>query len=401
MWTAGKTPSYEAGTYSLYVHIPFCRRKCPYCHFYVTPFRLADAELLVEGLIAEHRLLRSTMTPLRLTSLYLGGGTPALLPAHLMQRLLEELLPAGTLDASDVEISLEANPEDLTEEHLHTSHALGINRLSLGVQSLQEEELKRLGRHHTADQALVAIEQASQIGFKNISIDLMMETPGQTRSSWQETLQRAIQLPVQHLSLYNLTIEPHTAFDRQRQKLQTEIPSPEVGAMMLEDAKSIAATGGFERYEISAFARRSPDDPARLLASRHNTGYWLGRPFWGIGPSAWSFWHKQRFHNLPHLHRWARTVLSGELARSEEESLSAEARQREMLAVGLRLTDGLDLDLFQRQWGDFSPTLSAQLITLSEQELLVRTPSRIHLTERGLDLHDLVASELVLATTSP
>ena len=389
MWIAGSLPqSEETCAYSLYVHIPFCTRKCPYCHFYVLPYRESDADLLVQALLAEWELRRPSLQGRALASLYFGGGTPALLPAKALERLIQAF--SGSKRGPHLEITLEANPEDVSIERLTAWHALGMNRLSFGVQSLQADELVRLGRKHSPQRACRAIEDAHTCGFRNISIDLMMETPLQTLSSWQETLHTAVSLPIQHLSLYNLTIEPHTAFARQGAALRAQLPSQEVGARMLQEAKAVLDSSGWVRYEISAFARSEEH------RSCHNQGYWLGRPFWGLGPSAWSFWDRQRIRNLPHLRRWASSILQGDLAEDEHEELSAAARQAEMLAVGLRLVDGLDRVAFETRWGPLPGRLLVLLQQLGQQGLVDFTETRIRLTDRGLDLHDEIASELVL-----
>jgi oxygen-independent coproporphyrinogen-3 oxidase len=387
MSIAGKHPSWQGGSFSLYVHVPFCRRKCPYCHFYVIPYRERDVALLDRALRDEWRLLRPQTEGLQLASLYFGGGTPALVSPALIAGWIEMLRGSQALSA-DCEITIEANPEDLSPELIEQFVAAGINRLSLGVQSLQDSELRQLGRSHSAEQAILLVEQAVQAGLGNISIDLMFETPGQTLESWSQTLEQASKLPISHLSLYNLTIEPHTAFDRRRKQIEPMLPNEEQGSAMLQLALDRLAAAGMQRYELSAFCRDGK-------WSRHNTGYWLGRPFLGLGPAAWSFWNRRRFRNIPRLHRYAALVSEGASATDEAEELSSEALQREMLAVQLRLCKGIDLEAFQREWGELDADLQRVLLHLRQIELLEERDGRLLLSTRGQLLHDSVASELV------
>ena len=202
MPTTGKN---EVG---LYFHIPFCTRKCPYCHFYVVPDNPSWHSLLLEGLGAELEQWRAALQPCTLASLYFGGGTPSLLSASELKQLLQHVESILPFSPKQIEITLEANPESLTQEKAEAWADLGINRLSLGVQSLDDALLHKLGRTHHAAKALTAIETAAKSGLHNLSIDLMYEIPGQTERSWNTTLERLAQIPLTHLSLYNLTIEP-------------------------------------------------------------------------------------------------------------------------------------------------------------------------------------------------
>jgi oxygen-independent coproporphyrinogen-3 oxidase len=387
MSIVGSPPSWQEGTYSLYVHVPFCRRKCPYCHFYVIPHRERDVALLDRALEAEWALRRPLTEGLVLSSLYFGGGTPALVAPRVLQQWVRRLCDDGRV-AEDLEITLEANPEDLSADLLAGFRNAGVNRLSIGVQSFEDRELERLGRGHSARTAQSMVRAAYEAGIANISIDLMFETPGQTQDSWRRSLDAAADLPISHVSLYNLTIEPHTAFDRRRAQLTPLLPSAEEGSQMLETAIEAMEGAGFCRYELSAFCREN-------RWSRHNTGYWLGRPFLGLGPSAWSFWQGRRFRNMPRLHRYAGLVQDGQEATDESESLSAESLQREMLAVQLRLTQGVDQERFQSIWGPFSARLQSTLQRLEEVGMIEQQGGCLRLTKRGGHLHDSVAAELV------
>lgn len=392
MSIAGNIPSWQKGTFSIYVHVPFCRRKCPYCHFYVLPYRERDLAILDAALRAEWASRRAQTAGLRLASLYFGGGTPALVPPQTLASWIR-LFTADLPHEYDLEVTLEGNPEDLSAPLLEAFAGAGVNRLSIGVQSLVDEELRALGRGHSSAQAVATVRAAKAAGISNISIDLMFETPGQTLESWTSSLNQAMDLPISHLSLYNLTIEPHTAFDRRRHQLEPLLPSAEQGQRMLEQAIRTTADGGFRRYELSAFCRDQ-------RWSIHNTGYWLGRPFLGLGPSAWSFWEGRRFRNLPRLHRYAALAQDGLEAVDEAEQLPAGPLRREMLAVQLRLLQGVDSSEFQKLWGAFDPELQQDLQRLIQIGMVEERQGRLHLTARGEQLHDSVAAELVAAAES-
>ncbi|MCB1115610.1 MAG: radical SAM family heme chaperone HemW, partial [Chlamydiia bacterium] len=257
---------------SLYFHFPFCKKKCPYCHFYVIPDR--DHGPFLEALEREWDMLQSLLAGKEIVSVYFGGGTPS-----LCLEGIEWVLSR----VQGQEITVETNPEDVTEEKIARLKELGVNRMSIGVQSLSNVLLKTLGREHTADGAIDAVLKAKNGGIDNITIDLMYELPYQTFELWKETVDRACALPIAHLSLYNLTFEPHTVFKKKEGALRPHLPSEEEAAKMLAYACETFEKSGLERYEISAFARENK-------RSIHNTGYWQGRPFLGLGPSAFSFW---------------------------------------------------------------------------------------------------------------
>lgn len=350
--------------YSLYFHIPFCTQKCGYCHFYVIPNQQRYHALYMEALKKEWEL-RSPLLPRdgKLVSIYFGGGTPSLLGQENIDTILSWISPAD-----DVEITLEANPET-------TVPTGGINRVSLGVQSFDPTLLTTLTRTHTAVQAIQTVHQLADSGIHNITIDLMYDLPGQTLQSWEATLDTALTLPIQHLSLYNLTIEPHTSFYKQKEKLKPRLPNGEVSLQMLETAIQKLEAGGLQRYEISAFAQSG-------FTSRHNTGYWQGRPFLGFGPSAFSYWEGARFRNGSHLHRYAKKLFDSSDPVDFHEKLDPLAQLKERVAVQLRLLDGVE------RW---PPELESIRIDLEQEGYL----NSNKLTNKGLLFHDTVA-ELII-----
>lgn len=372
--------------YSVYIHVPFCLRKCPYCHFFVTGFRKQQTEPFTSSIIREWRLRRPPSDAL-LQSIYFGGGTPSLLEPEQIGRILEEILSDVRADDA-LEVTLEINPEDVTLERLQRFRAAGINRVSLGVQSFVDSELKLLGRMHSGAGAQEAVLSCYAAGLSNISIDLMFDQPGQSLDSWHQSVTTACDLPISHISLYNLTIEPHTAFWRKRKLLQAQQPDESVSAQMLQAAEGALQAHHIERYEISAFSK------ARAQ-SKHNLGYWLSRPFIGLGPSAWSDWNNLRFKNCANLVAWQKQITQGNLAVDEKDHVSTAERIHERFAVALRVLSGICLVSWQRRFGPLTGALDRILTELTDAQLLVRDGSRISLSARGRMLYDEVAAEIV------
>lgn len=356
---------------SLYFHIPFCTKKCPYCHFYVIPNLIAYHQILETGLSLEWERQLPLLLNKNIVSIYFGGGTPSLF-VHGIQKILEKISAHFSLDC---EITIEVNPEDATLELFEKLLEMKINRVSLGVQSLDDRSLQTLERIHSAKKAEDAIFQASRAGFKNISIDLMYDLPDQTESSWMYSLSKLAHLPIQHLSLYNLTVEPHTSFYKRRDALK--FPSEETSLRFLERAVVTLESIGLKRYEISAFGK----------PSIHNVGYWTGRPFLGFGPSAFSFWNDERFRNCSNLQRYTRALKEVKSPVDFREKLPYPQNLREKIAVQLRLLDGIDANLPSEILKTLEP--------LVDQNFLVKKNGRIFLSEKGILFHDTVASQIV------
>ncbi len=363
---------------SLYIHIPFCHRKCPYCHFYVLPDKEDHKKQLLEGLYAEWKRLLPRISNHQIISIYFGGGTPTLFGPKRIGAFLDQVFLEGHLSA-DCEITLEANPEDITKELMGAYKAVGINRASIGVQSLVDTSLTVLERTHTSDDAQTGVEITAEAGIENISIDLMYELPNQTLESFSRTLALIPQLPISHLSLYNLTIEPHTPFS----KRQLVLPKEEENLQMLQLAVEKLESIGLKRYEVSAFAK-----PGKQ--SLHNRGYWTGRPFFGLGPSAFSYYGGKRFRNVANLSRYLRALRSGESPVDFSESLPYPDNIRERMALQLRLLEGVDPDLFS-----LPLSLTTTLNTLEQEGFLEKRGRQISLSNKGLLFYDTVAAELI------
>jgi oxygen-independent coproporphyrinogen-3 oxidase len=317
---------------------------------------------------------------LEIISLYFGGGTPFLHP-EAIRAILDR---ASRLKLHpQVEITVEANPEQLTFEKLQAFKNMGVNRLSLGIQSLDDELLKLLGRTHTSQKGIQAVEMAYREGFDNLTIDLMYELPYQTLSTWKQTLSTLKTLPITHLSLYNLTFEKQTIFAKKESKLRPHLPSPEESVTMLEMLCMTCKEMHLSRYEISAFAKPN-------YMSVHNRGYWIGRPFLGLGPSAFSDWNGKRFQNVSHLKRYEEKLNQGEIPIDFEEELPYPANLHERLAIHLRLTEGIKKKTFP-----IPKTAYPILEELKEEGLLQESDESIFLTERGLLFYDLVAEKII------
>lgn len=366
---------------SLYFHIPFCSKKCPYCHFYVLPDQERLHKILMEGLELEWQRNQTIMSDKTIRTLYFGGGTPSLLKKEELHSLMQMIRKTHSLEG--IEITLEANPEKMSEEKLTDLLSAGINRLSVGVQSFDEEHLRLLGRTHTGNQAETAIKLAHKLGFQNISLDLMYDLPHQTLESFENSLQIASELPITHLSLYNLTIEPHTQFFKQKDALEPHVPDQEISLQMYRKAQEILTSSGFEQYEISAFAKPG-------FHSKHNSGYWLGTPFLGFGPSAFSYYQGKRFRNFCHLAKYTENLKNKLSPIDFEEELKPDDQQKELLAIHLRLMQGANLDQFS-----LSEETKINITKLIDLNLLKKENNTLFLTQKGILLYDSVAIELI------
>lgn len=325
-----------------------------------------------EGLALEWHMQKHLLG--EIVSVYFGGGTPSLFD-------VSEVL--GWIPLKNAEVTVEANPEESSPELFAKLKAAGVNRISLGVQSLDDRSLNVLERTHDAKKAKQAIFHAYEAGIENITIDLMYDLPDQTESSWNYTLDQLKDLPIQHLSLYNLTIEPHTAFS----KRTLNLPKPEESLKFLYRAVETLEGLRFERYEISAFAKPG-------FQSQHNLGYWTYRSFLGFGPSAFSYWEGERYQNIPNLNKYLQSLEERKSPVHFRERLPYPACFNEQLAVGLRLTKGFLLP-------DTVPAETQLSIeNLVSQGLVSQTGKHLRLTERGKLFYDTVAAEIVSTVPS-
>jgi putative oxygen-independent coproporphyrinogen III oxidase len=359
----------------LYLHIPFCSAVCPYCDFSVLRAGVPARKRFVEHLVAEVALAaRAWSDPRAFDTVYFGGGTPSLLPAEDLERVL--VACRAHLSFATPWIFLEANPEDVTPDACAAWRDLGVRTLSLGVQSFSDEALRFLGRRHSAQQARAAVETAQAAGFDTVSVDLIFGLPGQTAEAWRRELTAGVALGPGHLSCYQLTIHPRTRFGVAAKRGQlSEMPEGEQ-AVLFDLTHRFLADAGFSAYEVSNFAR------SRDHESRHNRKYWDHTPYLGLGPSAHSLATAdtsgspaaRRWWNELRTPRWESRVAAGERPVEGEESLGPKALATEAVMLGLRTTAGIDLDGFTARYGldllAANDTLVARLV--AEGHLVVR-----------------------------
>lgn len=360
---------------SLYIHVPFCLKKCPYCHFYSIYPTEERKKSLVDSLIKEIKSY-PLFSPI---SIYFGGGTPSLLGTDYLSQILNSLDLTKTL-----EITLEINPNDVSFEKILEFKKIGINRMSIGVQSFIDEDLKELGRSHDSQMAIDAIWNIYNAGIKNISIDLIYDIPNQTKKNFEKSLDFAIFLPITHLSLYNLTIEEGTVFYKNKNQILAKIDNKN-SVHFLNMALKKLKSGSFKRYEISAFSRDK--------ISIHNIGYWTAREFIGVGPSAFSHYEGKRYKNVSNLDLYVEKIQSNQSPCDFQEKLSSIRARKEQIAIQLRVIDGIDLEKFKKQFG-WSKILDREINKLIEEGFLKKT-NRLKLTKRGTLFYDLVAERII------
>jgi oxygen-independent coproporphyrinogen-3 oxidase len=367
----------------IYVHIPFCRRACHYCDFHFTT-NLKNSIELVDAILKEIEIRKDYLENEPIKTIYFGGGTPSLLPTTEIARVLESIRALQNVN-SEIELTLEANPEDLSAEKLKELRSIGVNRLSLGTQSFIDAELKWMNRMHTADQAKRVIRSAQELGYDNISIDLIFGLPDQTTDQWQFNIIEALKLDVQHISSYGLTVEPKTVLSNRIKKGTQKPPEDTIAATSFQMNMQQLPAAGFEHYEISNFAKNG-------FISQHNSSYWLGEKYLGIGPSAHSYNGTQRLWNIRSNAAYiTRTKLGRDF--NETETLSKTDRLNEEIMIGLRTKWGIqrsNLDLIDTEaWNHL--LISAHLQPSDNLEI---TEDRIRLTQSGKMKADLLASEL-------
>lgn len=371
---------------SLYFHIPFCSRKCDYCHFYVLPDDERFKIQLMHGLELEWKQKLHLLQNKEVVSVYFGGGTPSLLGPQRVKTILDWI--CGSVAVRNPELTMEANPENITLDMIQGYAAVGINRMSIGLQSLDDQLLKRITRQHNAEKAIEAVNICSKAGIHNISVDLMYDLPAQSLSSWKETLKKAVELPITHLSLYNLTIEPHTVFHKKRREIDKLIPDGECSLKMYEMSMHILEEAGLKQYEISAFAKEG-------CHSLHNTGYWTGRPFLGYGPSAFSYWAGKRFRNVCNQSKYVKALENGEDPADFQEELDPEAKKRELFVIQLRLRSGVDLANFENVNGSLLQETKTMLDGFTKKGFLDYVSGCFSLTKKGMLFYDSIAAELI------
>ncbi len=367
----------------IYVHIPFCKSRCSYCDFYST-VGSPHMERYVDAILSEARLRFGELAGSAVTTLYIGGGTPSQLPVALLAKLAARL---RALADADCEFTVEVNPDDVSAPLIASLVDAEVNRISMGVQSFDDEQLRAVGRRHTARQAEDALATIRQAGIDNVSIDLIFGLPGQSLDSWRGSLQRALALRPDHLSAYGLSYEPGTPLWRQREQGLVREVDDETCVAMYAHLATAMRRAGYEHYEISNFA---------LLGrrSRHNSAYWTGIPYLGLGAAAHSFDGSTRSHNPADIAAYLHAIEHGRVA-AVAERLEPWQRYDERVMTSLRTCQGIDLAAIEAEFG--TPTLR-HLLRAAKPHLkagrLRHTGSHIMLTEQGIMTSDAIISDL-------
>lgn len=368
----------------IYIHIPFCKQACHYCDFHFST-SMKKKDQLVDMLCRELLLRKEELPDAEIQTIYFGGGTPSLLSAKELDRIFKTVYSEYKI-AKDPEITLEANPDDLSEEKLKMLAASKINRLSIGVQSFFEEDLKLMNRAHNSEEALESIQLATKY-FGNISIDLIYGVPGMSDERWKENLQIALQLGVPHISSYALTVEPNTALQKFIEKGKVNPVDDEAARRHFEILVETLTNNGFEHYEFSNFGKPG-------YFSQNNTAYWLGKTYLGIGPSAHSYDGNTRKWNVSNNSLYIKALAKDQIPQ-QTEKLSTADKFNEYIMTRLRTKFGVSLVEVEEKFGtDYLQHLLQSTEPLQQKQFLEKRDGVFHITAKGKFLSDGIAADL-------
>ncbi len=371
----------------LYLHIPFCKQACHYCNFHFST-SLKYREEMVAAIIAELGIRKNYLKARVLNSIYFGGGTPSLLTPAQLEAILGAIYGYFQL-SEDAEITLEANPDDINKEVLELWRAMGINRLSIGIQSFREEELQFMNRAHTATEAVAAVQLAREAGFEDLTIDLIYGLPISDANKWAQNLEQALALRIPHLSAYCLTIEANTVFGNWVRKGKLKEAPDELAIAQFTAGMDTLVSAGYEHYEISNYALPG-------WRALHNSAYWESTPYLGLGPSAHSYNGKSRQWNLAHNTKYIQAIRQYEPGNSgmdwlEEETLSAADQHNEYIMTRIRTSGGVRLDDLQPAYSaDFLQSIQPYL----DQGHIVQKDNTFLLTRSGKLIADAITADL-------
>lgn len=369
---------------SLYIHIPFCVRKCLYCDFPSFSGMESIFDDYVRMLCREIDETYSDYRGMEVKSIFIGGGTPSVLPPALLGRISDKIFSRFDVD-SKAEITIETNPGTLDAKKLVEMKSMYFNRLSMGLQAWQDRLLKKLGRIHTADEFETNFLQARDAGFKNINVDLMFALPAQSLDDWQETLEKVMKLRPEHISAYSLIIEEGTPFFDMFDRGELKETDEETDRKMYYLAKEMLSDKGYKQYEISNFAKEG-------FECYHNKVYWRTEEYQGFGLGAHSYSDGVRFHNTYDMKEYLR----GEGLRLDKEFLSLQEKQEEFMFMGLRMNEGVSEAEFMRRFGESMDSVYGDEIKeLISEELLVKKDGRLSLTDRGVDISNSVFEKFI------
>ncbi|MDC8101733.1 radical SAM family heme chaperone HemW [Chryseobacterium rhizosphaerae] len=372
----------------IYIHIPFCKQKCSYCNFHFSTSLNFKDEML-QAMKTEMMLRKDELQNKTLQSLYFGGGTPSILSVDEIHSLIDEALKYFSFD-KDIEITLEANPDDLDQRFVKQLAGIPVNRLSIGTQSFFEEDLKLMNRAHSASEAESSIKRAQDFGFENLSIDLIYGSPTSNLEIWKENLNKTIELEVPHISSYALTVEPKTALENWISKGKVTSPKEEEQNREFYYLSDFLKDNGFEHYEVSNFAKPG-------FYSRHNSAYWKYKEYLGIGPSAHSYnGFDVRSWNIANNPQYIKKLAVKNLAK-EEELLSQEDQFNEMIMIGLRTIWGVDLSSLKNKFSDkIMDHFEVEIKSKIEEGILIIEKDHLKIPEKHWFMADGIASDLFL-----
>lgn len=375
----------------VYVHIPFCSKKCFYCDFNVFVWQ-GDSwvEEYLDALEQEMKMRTKVTPPEEVDTIYIGGGTPTVLQPAQLERLLVMLGTYFPNRSSTYEMTIEINPGTLTEDKCTVLKRYGVNRLSIGVQSFRDQLLEKIGRQHTAAEAIHCVQMARQFGFDNISIDLMFGLPEQSMEDVKDSLEVVQTLPIEHISVYNLRVEEQTIFHLWQQQKRLQLPPEDVEVDMYHFIIATLEEMGFKQYEISNFAHPGKE-------SKHNLAYWLNREYYGIGAGAHGYIGQIRYENVGPVRKYVKAVEQG-LPVYDEHPVSDRERMEEMLFLGLRLNEGISFERFNQEWGEgaLQRIYHKEIDQLVQLGLLEQDEIGIRLTPQGRLLGNEVFARFLL-----
>ena len=370
----------------IYIHIPFCKRKCAYCDFY----SIANTKYInefVSTVCKEIELQKEYLDNETICTIYFGGGTPSVLTAYQINEIIEKINKHFKVENNN-EITLEANPDDLNYKYVKELKRIGINRLSIGIQSFSDDHLQMMKRIHSVNQSVISVKEAQNAGISNISIDLIYGLPNLLIDQWYESINRAIDLKVKHISAYHLTIEPKTLFYKYVNQNKINLPTEEESLKQFKILKSQTAKNGFIQYEISNFALDG-------FLSLHNVNYWSDVKYLGLGPSAHSYNLTSRQWNIQNLQTYLDTISKGKLA-NEKEILSENEKFNDFLITSLRTMWGVDFQKLKNKFGKKHQNIflnTAQKFL--DSKLLKKLADSYILTDKGMVISDNIMSEFL------
>ncbi|WP_313163766.1 radical SAM family heme chaperone HemW [Sedimentibacter sp.] len=367
----------------IYIHVPFCKQKCNYCDFYSIKWNYKTENKYVEAMLNEIKSYKEKLNGFIADTIFFGGGTPTIVKPDNLKRIIEEINDLIAID-KNAEITIEANPNTLSDENLTAYKEIGINRLSIGIQSLNDEILKKIGRIHNGDEALNSIDRAKKNGFENINADVMFNIHGQTVRDVEDTIEMIIEKDIKHISFYSLKLEKGTPLYIMEQNNKIVMPEEDYEREMYYAGRSVIEKHNLIQYEISNFAVKGYE-------CKHNLKYWNQEEYIGLGPSAHSFLKNIRFSNSSDLNLYCENLQSNKLEKIIHEELSEDDLIFEYIMLRLRLTEGINTDEFNNKFSaDFMKMYENQIDYLHKNNLIYVGKNNIKLTEKGMDISNYV-----------